>query len=289
MRQSRISGKAIPSQIIDLRRRFREEFQPLAEQFHETALTMISNSGGDELIPAIDSGIVTLSHSGFNGELSDISEVMFGWLEILKELLLDPTTHLLFDDKTRSITQSLVAENQLEPNAVTMRHASEAAVGAGLVARLPALPDVPIDELMDLRQDLSGPLIRFRAAVARLADQLAFSVLDDDQRAIIDDAWRTEVQPAIDDIEEGFAEHTLVREFLRQLQTNFARFLTEGTAMYIGFGQFTTLNEWLTATAAAAGPTGDAMFGAFGARNTGRRELKKRDMFYLYEAHRRMS
>lgn len=70
-----------------------------------------------------------------------------------------------------------------------MRHAEQAAVGSRLVARLPAFPGVPLDEILDLRCDLAAPLGRYRTAVVRLSDRLQAGPFDRDLPDEIDDLW----------------------------------------------------------------------------------------------------
>ncbi len=68
-----------------------------------------------------------------------------------------------------------------------------------------------MDERLDLRRDLGAPP-RAIAAVSRLADGLAFRPLHSESAADIDDGSTREVAPALAEIEDGFAEHGLVRD-----------------------------------------------------------------------------
>jgi len=173
-----------------------------------------------------------LSASGFTDD-RDTDATVSGWIGLLKGLLQDPTTRLLFDDGVGDLVRSLVAEGHVLPHQLTIKHAGEAAVGSGLVARLPALPEAPVDELLDLRQDLGPPLTRYRAAVSRLADKLAFRAFDSEFAAEIDDLWTRDVAPALVEIEEGFAEHGLVREVAKTLGAELKSMIREGAALYV--------------------------------------------------------
>src|SRR6266540_3766694 len=156
--------------------------------------TCSSSPAGTSCFPAFDAGILKLSASGFTDD-RDTDATVSGWIGLLKGLLQDPTTRLLFDDGVGDLVRSLVAEGHVLPHQLTIKHAGEAAVGSGLVARLPALPEAPVDELLDLRQDLGPPLTRYRAAVSRLADKLAFRAFDSEFAAEIDDLWTRDVAP----------------------------------------------------------------------------------------------
>lgn len=218
----------------------------------------------------------------------DTGTVVDGWLELLKGLLQDPATRLLFDDHVSELVRSLKGGGEVEPQQLTLKHAGEAAVGSGLIARLPTLPTAPIGELLDLRRDLERPLVRYRAAVARLADRLAYHPFSRESVAEIDDLWTREVAPALVEIEEGFVEHGLVREVARTIGADLKRLIREGAALYVGLGTVASVSGWIASTAAVAGPAAEAAARAAMATHRARRELMGRELYYLYGANRRM-
>jgi hypothetical protein len=169
-----------------------------------------------------------------------------------------------------------------------LKHAGEVAVGSGLVARLPAFPDAPVDELLDLRSDLAGPLTRYRRAASSMATRLTARPFDREAAAEMDDLWNTEVAPALADIEEGLEQHGLVREVGRALGQDVKSLLGGGAAIYVGFDQLTSLDSWISATAAAAAPGLTALVSGIQSSLTAKRDLRGRDLFYLYEVNRRL-
>jgi hypothetical protein len=280
-------GDQIDQGFFEHQRELRRGLDDAAGQLRTTAQNLLVQSGGDELLPALEAGIVKLSPSGF-AEDGDTDATIKGWVKLLKTLLRDPTTRLLFDDQVGDLVRSLVGEGQVEPHRLTLKHAGEAAVGSGLIARLPTLPQAPVDELLDLRRDLEPPLARYRAAVSRLANQLVFRAFDPESAAEIDDLWTREVAPALMEIEEGFAEHSLVREVARTLGADLKILIREGAALYIGLGTLASVDEWIAATAAVAGPAAQAAARAAAAGGAARRELQGRELYYLYEVNRQL-
>jgi hypothetical protein len=249
---------------------------------------MIRRSGAAGLEVGLDSGIVKISPVTTR-EVNSLEDLLVGWLELLVGLLRDPRKRLLFDDVVGSVARGLVDKGHVQPHALTLKHAGEAAVGSGFVARLPAFPQAPLDELLDLRADLAAPLTRYRAAVSHIAARLTVRAFDREVAAEIEDLWLSDVAPALSEIEEGFAEHGLVREVARTLGQDLKTLLVEGAALYVGLDNLTTLNGWVSATTALAGPAVQAA--ATGAKDTymARRDLKKKDLFYLYEVNRRLT
>ena len=280
-------GGGIDPRFFEKRRGWQRGIEEATRNLDQMAEEMLIQSGGSDLVPAFEAGILKLSSSGLTDN-GDSDAIAAGYVEIIKQLLQDPSKRLLFDDRVGGIVRSLVDEGHVEPSRLALRHAGEAAVGSGLVARLPAFPEAPLDELLDLRRDMSTPLTRYRRAVAGLADRLTFHAFDVESPAEIDDLWITDVAPTLLEIKEGLAEHGLVRELQKTIGADMKTFLSEGAAVYIGLGSFTSVNDWIASTVAIAGPAMEAAAKAATARRSARADLRGRELFYLYELNRRI-
>lgn len=242
------------------------------------------------LLPAIGSGLVTLSSSGFTDETAaDTDAVMKNWLALLRSLLVDKRTRLVLDDQVGSLAASLIREGHVNPHRLTLLHAGEAAVGSGLVARLPAFPSAPLDEILDLRSDLSGPLGRYRAAVVRLSARVTAGPFDTDLPLELDDLWATEVQPALDEMDEDLHRHGLVGEIARSARQDVHKLLTEGAGLYMGLSQLTSMDDWLAATTGVAGVALTAGALGYDRAADAKHQVSRRDLYYLYEVDRRLS
>lgn len=78
---------------------------------------------------------------------------------------------------------------------------------------MPTFPLMSMDEVLDLRNSVGSPLLRFRAAIARMSSTFAREPFDADFEVEVEDAWRKEVAEAMADIREAFGEHRLLKEF----------------------------------------------------------------------------
>ena len=214
---------------------------------------------------------------------------MENWLALLRSLLGDTRTRLLLDDQVGRLAASLIREGHVEPPRLAMRHAEQAAVGSGLVTRLPAFPGVPLDEILDLRGDLAAPLGRYRTAVVRLSDRLQAGPFDRDLPDEIDDLWGAEVQPALDQIGDGLHDHGLVREIARSARQDVKTLIAEGSALYVGLAGLASVNEWISATAGLASAAVGATAAGAHRSSAARKDLRRSDLFYLYELDRRLA
>jgi hypothetical protein len=148
----------------------------------------------------------------------------------------------------------MIREGAVDPNRLTLLHAEQAAVGSGLVARLPSFPQAPLDEILDLRSDLAGRLAKYRGAVVRMAGRLTSAPFNDDLGDDLDDLWHNEVEPALTDITEGMHQHGFVKELARTLTSSTKELIAGGAGIYVGFVQLASLNDWVSAAAGVAGP-----------------------------------
>lgn len=283
-------GDQIDPSYFDMQRATEQQFADAEQEFRDTAAKLLTDSGGAELLPAFDAGILTLSPSGMPPD-GDSESWVAGWVDLLCKLLADPHTRLLLDDEAGGMARSLIAEGHVTPSKTTLRHAGEATVGSGLIGRLPAFRQAPIDELLDLRSDLRDPLVRYRAAVARLAALVTTPPFDIEIQAEVDDLRLAHVEPAMVEIREAMAEHTLVREIARIIGSDLKSLVTAtaGAAVYIGLDRYTTVTDWVAGTIAAAGSGAATLSRAAIERRDQRRTQQGHELFFLYEVDRRLA
>ncbi|WP_454050096.1 hypothetical protein [Cellulomonas sp. Marseille-Q8402] len=145
-------------------------FQQATSQLRDIATSLVDDSGLRELDDPIKLGLVTLHPLGVGD--GDTDAVLEAYVQQLKGVLRDSSVHALFDDSSASLARSLVREGHVEPHRMGLVHARQAAVGGGLVARLPSFPDSDMNDVLSLRADLSAALGRYRRAVTNLAEKL---------------------------------------------------------------------------------------------------------------------
>lgn len=273
-----------------------EQRQGLDQVFDElrgVTAAMLDSSGIAELVPAIEHGLLRLTPVARAGDSTD--RMIEHYTAKLTGLLRNPRVHLLVDEMMGSIARGLLDEGLVKASAVTLRKAGTAAVGSGLIARLPAFDQVPMDELLDLRGDLTVPLARYRKSTSELANRLIASPLDAvEVSADVDDLYASEVEPALLDLREAMAEHGLVREVVKALGTDVRSVIsgTAGSAVVLGAASVTGLSGLVAAIPAA----GTAALGvvqplaqAAITRRAERVDAERHGLFYLYEINRRSS
>lgn len=245
---------------------WREQMQPVQEfrsragkMLVESSEQIAKRTGLWDLRPAIDARVVTVADLGLRradtlravvgkstGSEAEVKARMDG---IVKRLS-DSRTHLLFDQATASFVDSMVREGVVGLSSTGRLLLGKAAMGAGLVAKLPSFEAASVDELLQLRADLTKPLARYRSEVVRRSRTIPDIPLIELDTAVQAE-WEASVAPALDDLSTGLLEHGLVHELSKQARLDTATYLTLASGLFLGMDQLTDLSVIASGMAAS--------------------------------------
>lgn len=278
----------------------REQMAELKDGSRPLIDNILSGAGAAELATAIDAGAVRIAPLNIN-----ISTIFRGgkrnrpetdaqiadWLHTLLDRLKDRKVRVLFDKASAGLIEAMRREGRLPDNPQSVRLARQAALGAGLVARLPAFPQAPMDELLDLKKELVRPIAVYQGAIVRYSQQLPQVELGDDLDFEIGQLWQGEVAPSIDQLKEELAQHSLVRELAARADAKDIANFTWTSATGIGVGvvsQASLLHTAMYGALTGAPLLATTVMEAFRSRSTVAEEASRRDFFLLYESNRRL-
>jgi hypothetical protein len=223
------------------------------EGFEAVASNLWEQAGAPDLAVAADAGLLTLSTDAFDfGAQTGLQ--MEQYVETLKRLLVDPHSHPMFDVQIASIVTAMLREKQAGLHPLTATHALRAATGTGLVERLPAFPEAPMDAILETRSELAEPLVRYRKGVIDLSAKLLSGPLEPALKAEVNDLWRDDVQPTLVSLRRDLSVTRLVKDAAFNLATD-AKALVSGAAgvgVFFGVGSVADLAKWATTAAATA-------------------------------------
>lgn len=198
----------------------------------------------------------------------------------LVDLLSDPTVHAVCDRQGAALLADLnIDEEALHPG-MQRRH-RQAELGTGFIARLPAFPDAPLDELLDLKADLHQPLVRYRAAISKIEADMRLGADGWHPDDAIEDIWRLTVEPALQDLEDSLTDHTLVREMARAASTSVRDLVLGGSALAMAVASVGNVAASLAAAVGLAGAAGQAAATGAVERAAQRRKAARSDFYYL--------
>ena len=251
--------------------------------FKTTSDRVAADSGVNGLLPAIRERLVTV-----NDSLPRSGDVWGAFVDEMIRYFNDPTYVVLLDDLLGEILAKAIRDGRARVASSARASSAEAVIGAGLIARLPAFTEIPMSEVLDLRRDLNGPLVRYRSAVSRLrTDEM--DPFSRDREAIVDQLWRQHVAPALLEIEDALTDHGLVRELARSLGADI-RSVVSGmplrASVAVGLGAMTELAAAVQTVAASVVSLAPPVMEAYGNRNKARTGVARSDFYYLYRLNR---
>ncbi len=211
------------SRLEDLRRRSRRtdaEMRDLArleelvqrggDLIQDSLRGILGESGLSELMPAAEAGLLTIHPLGLNdGQgLDEGLADRFG--DVVRSLVTPGSNAFpLLDDQAGRLAQAIAGEAGL--SLVIGGRAREMRLAGGLLESLPAFPNAPMSAVLEARDSLAGPLVKFRSAIITLARTIEELPGDPDFPARVADVWRSDVAPALEELAEAEQDRGLRR------------------------------------------------------------------------------
>ena len=262
-----------------------------SDEMSATVEELLANAGAGELGSAIQAGLVDI-HDLSAAEESDLSPSAIDltvnrMTELLRESVSGSAeTFPLFDDGAGNMLRAMVEEGKLadahKPRAV------EAGIAGRLIGGLEAFPHAEMDVILDVRERLRDPLVRFRAALGRASTEFASAAWDEGFAREVDDLYRREVAPALLEINDGLNELGVRPTLLRLTSSKEALIATAATlglaaAGGVGHSELPQLLYSAPGAGAIAVSVGEAR-----QRRKIRGEAQQNAFYFLYQANRNL-
>jgi ElaB/YqjD/DUF883 family membrane-anchored ribosome-binding protein len=110
--------------------------------------------------------------------------------------------YLIFDENVASLTEAAIREGLFTPASGASGRSAQAMTASALMGRLPTFPDATVDEVLDIRTQLVGPLTGFRSAMVTVAKDFTSEAWEKGFEDDVHDAWVQRIAPALQSIEE---------------------------------------------------------------------------------------
>lgn len=177
---------------------------------------LADDTGVSELFPAMEAGLLIMKPL-FVGEGEDTVD------RLVKEVVLllnDPNAYPLFDRTIGAVASAGVREGLFALHGRTSRHSKQVGIAEGLFGYLPTFPQASVDQILELRDEIALPRIRFREAVSSLSHDFTSEAFDEDFDSEVRDAWIERVAPALAQIEAVIRDSRVTRSIIRALTTS---------------------------------------------------------------------
>lgn len=186
--------------------------QSWADYLTDSEQHFVAN-GGDQLLRALNSGIVQVQRFGDMGHM----EPTEAFIESLRQALADKLTYPLFDAETSERVRTEIEQGKIKIRNGFIQRGKQVTLAASLFERLPLFEEATIDEIIDIRKELDSPLRKFRKAIIEFSENIENAAWDDDFSSDAEQVFRRDVEPAIEEIEQGIRNNRYLRELAYNL------------------------------------------------------------------------
>jgi hypothetical protein len=294
-------GRNLSKEHILLMAQLAEDLEEIWSGFKDGWEEFAREAGADEILAAKRSGLVDFYRFAAGGVersagldassnehrskefYEEVTEELFG---VLSGSVSDGSTYPLFDDQAGELVKLGVGAGVIRVSETGATRGRQAGLAADLLRRLPLFEAAPVDEILSIRRELDGPLVRFRGAVARFSDGMRAAGWDPEFASDAEEVFIKEVEPAVQEIEDAIRDSSFVAQLLPAMTApqNWAAGGALGMAAY---------NLYCLPELASLAVGGGVGFAA-GTREAylkwreGRRGVEKKELFFYYEAAGRL-
>ncbi|WP_431936996.1 hypothetical protein [Micromonospora sp. RP3T] len=263
---------------------FQEEIQPFWQRYIEQVNLMIDGHRriwsarhdaliAPELTHAIDKGVLTVQ--GWVEDLHPADRMFLADEDFLAESFEGMLSRLQDPSKVALLDPTLASVAEQSRAGLT----SPALLAKSIVSRLPGLNELPLIEVIDLREDLKDHLPYFRSEMIRLSEDVSEITSPEDLAAEVDWRWHRDIAPAMQEIRREVAAARYPRKLLDAITTDPAAMASAAGALAITAGGLAAgLAALLPALGAAAYP----FLRAKTARDQQLSNAKTNKLFFLY-------
>ena len=276
-----------------------EGMRPLAETLHSNIREQLSDTAYQELELAMRAGVLSIDPlPGVDisrvGDQNDDDDIAMRYFARVQETLTSGNTYPLFDDATSNLVSLGVEAGVFTPVPAARHRGRDAALASGLFDQLPNFEHANMSEVLDIREELRGPLVRFRQGIREISKDIEAVPEDPGFASAIEDAWTSKVAPALLEIEDAIRENNSLGDLVRRIVHDPAGLLAATGVFGLGVaaGPMSGLPAavpLLLTSAVATGAAGSlASARAYLAQRAAEKEATETQFYFLYGANSRM-
>jgi hypothetical protein len=186
--------------VHKLDKEFRQMMNKSMRDFGNTFAQISDKMKFKEIEAALESGLLEFHWIQPGG---DQDKVIKEYLDVISEAVTSGQTYPLFDDMTGDYVNAAIKENKIVPSDISSGRAKHIGLSANLLSRLPLFEYASVSEVLDIRQELQKPLIRFRSAMIDFSTEIENAAWDEQFPQECEQIFYQRVAPAVLEIEEA--------------------------------------------------------------------------------------
>ena len=277
-------GSLTPGHLLVLRQA-EEAFQRAEAGMTQVAEEMLSDESLPELSEAMAAGLLTLDPMGLDQPILT-TEIIGEAVQKLLASVISPSsqTYPMFDDSAGGLMRAMVNDGAVDD--VRLSRATQAGLAGRYIEQLEAFPDAEMSVILEARRTLAQPLTRFRSGLSEMASELGSTPIDQEFAAAADDAYRREIEPALEDLHDLAQQRRLLPALRREIVGQSA---SAGAKGAVAFAMATAAGLHGIAEIAAGVTAAADIAGAVAAsRREAVAKMRENKFLWLYEAPTRL-
>lgn len=164
------------------------------------------------------------------------------FIEQIVKTIQDNSTYPLFDTQVDSLVRTSIRANVIRPSEQGIERGRHVGLAKSLFDHLPLFEHATIDEILDIRNELESPLIRFRKAMIIYSENIKPASWDRDFVYDAEKVFHRDVEPALLEIEESIKSNKYLAELTRKFMDK-PLTIVPGSLISIAMANFTSLPQ----------------------------------------------
>ena len=281
-----VNGKQYNSLPYVKKIQIKSQLKSYSQDFSKLMFSFIGNENADDLDSLIRHGQVKIE--SFNNSIADVDRCVLEYYNKLKVAL--KSSYPLFDEQSNDLMKAALESNIINVSPTDKRKITHAGLADNYIQRLPSFSEATIDELIDIKSELSQPLIRFRSKMLSYSDSLQSMPWDNDFEKECDLLYDKEVAPALLEIEECTKDNSFIKNLGKKFFTDEGFWKSTG-GLVLGIaagGAISSFNDVISTEqgmlAAGGAFVASKIAGAYNEYRKTKKDIQRKDLYFYYKA-----
>lgn len=269
----------------------RKELKGIMKDMDSSFLKMMGESQTSEINLLLKSGKLVLQP--FEHNLADVNGCISEYFGFLTKSVKHSIP--LFDEASNDLMRAAMNSKIISLSESEKRKITHAGLSDNLIQRLPSFDTASVNEIIDIRKDLDGSLVRFRSKVLSYAESIQSLPWDDDFEYECSMLYHKDVAPAVQEIDELSRENSFIKNLTGKVVSD-EKFLESvpGLIMSVAAAgiipSFTDAISADTAILATGGAwAAQKIVAAYNEHRDKKKEIIQKDLYFYYKAGKLLS
>jgi hypothetical protein len=274
--------KQLSKQELLLRAKLRPMLTKHWNELREIINDMLLKAGMGTLIDIAQTGTLELHFFDISGR-TDNNSMIQEYFDVLTKTISDGSTYPLFDAQAGDLIRLGLQEGKITVSEAGVTRGKHSGLAAHLLERLPLFEEASVDEILDIRQELERPLIRFRSAIIKFSKDIKTASWDQDFQFEADQVFQRDVEPAILDIEEAVRSNNYLTALTRKFADK-PLAVPGGSALAMLMSHLSAVPDVVSQALGIGVASGVIAYDAYKEWQKGRQTAEQNQLYFYYRA-----